>query len=125
LVGSISAVDNRQDLLIDNSGIVVGSAGVDRVVAEGLAAVPYLLEQMQRRDLDFDTFVRSWSATERILQSAGSNVQVPWWGGASTYMDREGVERIAPGMRDDMWEGRQDVVLALRKAYLECINGAQ
>jgi hypothetical protein len=83
LVRSIGEESNYGMFAVDNSIVVIQSFGVDRVVAEGPPIVPLLVRRMKEKDVDFDTFIRCYSAAEQIATASGKSEDITWCGGAS------------------------------------------
>jgi hypothetical protein len=122
-VARIDEVTNWGDISIDNGWVCIRSEGVDRVVAEGPAIVPYVLRWMRKPGISFDRFVRCYSACDQILRKVDPSTTVYWNGGAAPAGDwREG--RLEPRFQADNAEFRQRVIADIERAHL-AVGGAR
>jgi hypothetical protein len=117
VVDSIGEVGQFQQISVDNSRVAIEAIGVDRAVKAGRRVVPALLRKMRQDEVDFDTFVRCYSATLRIAEAEYWNTTPYWYGGAGTPDPFQGEQRLSPG-----WEAfdkpfRDRVITSIEEGF--------
>lgn len=62
----------------DNSRVIIHTDAIDAVVRAGPPALPLLLRELANEQVDFDRFVRCYSAAEQIVEPMGHRI---YWSG--------------------------------------------
>jgi hypothetical protein len=109
----------------DNSHVIIQTANIDDIVANGTSHFPYLIEIMQNQRISCDSFVRCYSACDQILRKIDPGIRVNWTGGAELTGDL-GEYRVEPGRQLDGPEFRKWVTTdIIAKAEQLCMGDAE
>ncbi len=131
LVDAIADESQFVSISVDNSVVEIHTNAVDRVVKQGPAIIPALLKKMRMPGINFDTFIRCYSAAEQIAEKQGLQDQIYWTGGATSPDFEELVsehgttsQKIGPGGQtfDDAF--RKRVIDSIEKCFAENKNPA-
>ena len=90
----------------NNSHVIIQTANIDAIVANGTSHFPHLVEIMQHHRISFDTFIRCYSACDQILRKIDPSIRVNWTGGAQVTGDL-GEYRVEPDGQQDGPEFRK------------------
>jgi hypothetical protein len=109
LLAEIRRIDGHQAYSIDNSQVVVLTPAIKGIVDSGLDSIDVLLLAMKEDSIDFDSFVRCYSACDQILRRKDAKLGVLWYGGCDVQRI-QGEQRFFPGGQANEKTFRKSVI---------------
>jgi hypothetical protein len=96
LLADIIRIEGSQFFASDNSQVIVKTPAIKEITDQGLPILEVLINAMRDEKIDFDAFLRCYSACDQILRKAGSKRSV-WWSGGSRWEWKDGRQRFVFG----------------------------
>lgn len=123
LVEQLCKVDDVNQSIEQNNGrVVVRTKTIDGVVKKGVDVIPYLVAAMRVEELDFDTFVRCYSACDQIIRTKRPDLHTYWDGGCTLVDTPAEIRRVRPGKQRDDGLYRAKVIDSIVKNYQSIKN---